>query len=264
MFVVYLFICVIVLLPGPPQHGGRRVPPLPPRPVVFVQEHHHLRGLLVGLRRNQWCLLHQFRYDELCLLLSTGIAAGWCHSFADSVVCLLLLFVVVFCVFCPCSAPVLPGGSGGVSTMIQSMSRSLSDSRRLSPLRRSGQHGSSRRDRETQAANKAAAGAQRRKRQKARRLNRERRSRGEESRSLGQLMTPGPGIPPRITLEDLGPEGLQMSGKWPYSTHSAAVWKVVYSCLVFLFSCFFVFLFSCSLVLLFSCFLVLLFSCFLV
>jgi len=121
MFVVYLFICVIVLLPGPPQHGGRRVPPLPPRPVVFVQEHHHLRGLLVGLRRNQWCLLHQFRYDELCLLLSTGVAAGWCHSFADSVVCLLLLFVVVrcclcclllsfvvFCVFCPWSAPVLP------------------------------------------------------------------------------------------------------------------------------------------------------------
>ena len=145
--------------------------------------------------------------------------------------------------------------------MIQSMSRSLSDSRRLSPLRRSGQHGSSRRDRETQAANKAAAGAQRRKRQKARRLNRERRSRGEESRSLGQLMTPGPGIPPRITLEDLGPEGLQMSGKWPYSTHSAAVWKVVYSCLVFLFSCCLVFLFSCFLVFLFSCSLVLLFLC---
>ena len=141
--------------------------------------------------------------------------------------------------------------------MIQSMSRSLSDSRRLSPLRRSGQHGSSRRDRETQAANKAAAGAQRRKRQKARRLNRERRSRGEESRSLGQLMTPGPGIPPRITLEDLGPEGLQMSGKWPYSTHRAAVWKVVYSCLVLCL----VFLFSCSLVLLFSCSLVLLLSC---
>ena len=109
------------------------------------------------------------------------------------------------------------GGSGGVSSMLSSLSMSRSmDSRRLSPLSRRGGgrgdgHGQSRRERESAAAEKAAAAAARRKRQKAKR-NRSRQMEGGDSGRLGQLMTPGPGIPPRITLEDLGPDGLNMSG----------------------------------------------------
>ena len=109
------------------------------------------------------------------------------------------------------------GGSGGVSSMLSSLSMSRSmDSRRLSPLSRRGGrgsgHGQSRRERESAAAEKAAAAAARRKRQKARRSRSRASMEGSENGRLGQLMTPGPGIPPRITLDDLGPDGLNMSG----------------------------------------------------
>ena len=108
-------------------------------------------------------------------------------------------------------------GAGGVSAALRTLNATRAqNSRRLSPLSRRGGRGGghrSRADRDAQKeANRAAAAAARRRRQEERRLAS--RASLEESggRSLGQLMTPGPTIPRRITLEDLGPDGLPLDG----------------------------------------------------
>lgn len=108
-------------------------------------------------------------------------------------------------------------GSGGVSAALRSLAATRErNSRRLSPLSRRGKRSNGHRmraDREAQKeANRAAAAAARRRRREERRAASRASLEQSGGRSLGQLMTPGPSLPPRITLEDLGPDGLPLDG----------------------------------------------------